>query len=74
MCAAGYLSHRTAYEQVQIAKGMQLEDLSGGMVRCAWAESECLLLGENSGRGAIHFDNIASAILSIYQVNTGLSR
>jgi hypothetical protein len=47
---------------------MQLEGLGSGMVRCAAAESACLPLGENSGRGAVHFDNIWNAIISIYQV------
>ena len=40
------------------------------MQRCAFARSQCLLLGTNPGRGSIHFDNIINAILAIFQVMT----
>ncbi|EKX47601.1 hypothetical protein GUITHDRAFT_86293, partial [Guillardia theta CCMP2712] len=42
---------------------------SGGMFQCSVGQ-ECLLLGENPGRGAINFDSIGGAITTIFQVMT----
>jgi hypothetical protein len=35
-----------------------------------WGKSVCLALGENPGRGAIHFDNILNGVITIFQIMT----
>jgi len=53
------------------SKGMDVTSgsHSGGMFQCSVGQ-ECLLLGENPGRGAINFDSIGGAITTIFQVMT----
>eukprot|EP00960_Hanusia_phi_P032705 750013-Hanusia_phi.AAC.1 len=53
------------------SKGMDVTSSShnGGMFQCS-AGQECLLLGQNPGRGAINFDSIGGAITTIFQVMT----
>ena len=71
ICAPGVLIGETEADAISsalISKGMQLD--WGGMHRCQLGRSECLPLGENPGRGSIHFDNTISAVLAIFQIMT----
>ena len=65
-CDDGFVE--SALDEFWIAKGMQMTD--GGIWRCQKGKSACLRLGENPGRGAIHFDNILNGIVTIFQIMT----
>ena len=67
VCSKGYISDEN--ERFWSHKGMHV-GLETGMNTCMFAESQCLELGLNPGMGSIHFDNIANAILAIFQVMT----
>ena len=66
ICGVGTIEK--SMDEFWIAKGMQMNP--GGMLRCQDGKSECLRLGENPGRGAIHFDNIFNGVVTIFQIMT----
>jgi hypothetical protein len=66
ICGDGFIDD--GEHEFWIAKGMQIQ--GGGMWRCQRSKTDCLPLGDNPGRGAVHFDNIMNGILTIFQIMT----
>eukprot|EP00960_Hanusia_phi_P014603 431203-Hanusia_phi.AAC.4 len=69
VCSKGRIADPGEYFWVR--KGMDVTSPShvGGMFLCPTGQ-ECLLLGQNLGRGLIHFDDIGHSLLAIFQIIT----